>query len=93
MTLLSEARARYWVLITLTLRAGADDKEEFLATIVDQNNRTQKVGEAHNIDGWTKFDFPGRGDKYSEMKWVRRCVYRASIIPCEPSCGHHAELR
>lgn len=68
------------MLTTLTIRAGADDKEEFLATIVDQNNRTQKVGEAHNIEGWTKFDFPGRGDKYSEMKWVRPCVYRSSIL-------------
>ncbi|ODN77445.1 hypothetical protein L202_04623 [Cryptococcus amylolentus CBS 6039] len=50
-------------------KAGADDKEEFLATMVDQNNRNKEVGEMHNIQGWTKFDFPGRGDKYSDMKW------------------------
>jgi alpha-amylase len=51
--------------------------------MVDQNDRTKTVGEMHNIEGWTKyvhnnyvrrwlmsrFEFPGRGDKYSKMKW------------------------
>lgn len=55
-------------------RAGADDKETFKATMVDQNNRSKEVGEMHDIEGWTKFDFPGRGDKYSPMKWVSRPV-------------------
>ena len=55
----------------LTKRAGADDKETFKATMVDENDRTKTVGEMHDIDGWTKFTFPGRGDKYSNMKWVR----------------------
>ena len=54
----------------LTGRAGADDKETFQATMVDENDRTKLVGEMHDIEGWTKFDFPGRGDKYSSMKWV-----------------------
>lgn len=40
--------------IVLTARAGADDKEEFMATMVDQNNRNKRVGEMHNIQGWTK---------------------------------------
>jgi alpha-amylase len=35
-------------------RAGADDKEEFMATMVDENDRTKTVGEMHNIEGWTK---------------------------------------
>jgi alpha-amylase len=38
--------------------------------MVDRNDRNKKVGEQHNIHGWTKFTFPGRGDKYSDMKWV-----------------------
>ncbi|ORX40476.1 putative alpha-amylase [Kockovaella imperatae] len=50
-------------------KAGADDKEEFLAIMVDQNNRKKEIGEMHNIEGWTKFTFPGRGDKHSPMKW------------------------
>lgn len=39
----------------LTDRAGADDKEEFMATMVDENDRTKTVGEMHNIQGWTKY--------------------------------------
>ncbi|KAK1922270.1 putative alpha-amylase [Papiliotrema laurentii] len=50
-------------------KAGADDKETFKATMVDEHDRTKTVGEMHDIEGWTKFDFPGRGDKYSSMKW------------------------
>ncbi|WVF67353.1 hypothetical protein IAT40_002108 [Kwoniella sp. CBS 6097] len=50
-------------------KAGANDKEEFLASMVDQNDRTKTVSEPQNIEGWTKFTFPGRGDKYSDLKW------------------------
>ncbi|KAL1405244.1 hypothetical protein Q8F55_008870 [Vanrija albida] len=53
----------------LNHKAGADDKEEFLATMVDRNDRTKTVGDMHNIEGWTKFTFPGRGDKNSAFKW------------------------
>lgn len=42
--------------------------------MVDQNDRTKTVGEMTDIQGWTKFDFPGRGDKYSDMKWVSEDV-------------------
>jgi alpha-amylase len=35
-------------------RAGADDTDEFLATMVDENDRTKTAGEMHNIKGWTK---------------------------------------
>jgi alpha-amylase len=38
----------------LNHKAGADEKEEFLATMVDRNNRTKTVGDMHNIEGWTK---------------------------------------
>lgn len=64
-------------------KAGADDKETFQATMVDSNDRTKLVGEMHDIDGWTKFDFPGRGDKYSKMKWVRGAVRRSPCPDCE----------
>lgn len=32
-------------------------------------DRTKEVGEPYEIEGWFGFDFPGRGDKYSKMKW------------------------
>jgi alpha-amylase len=53
----------------LNHKAGADETEEFMATMVDQNNRNKTVGDMHNIQGWTKFTFPGRGDTHSKLKW------------------------
>lgn len=50
-------------------RMGADNKETFLAKQVDPENRSQVVTDAYDIEGWTGFDFPGREDKYSKMKW------------------------
>ncbi|KAJ9114591.1 hypothetical protein QFC20_001465 [Naganishia adeliensis] len=53
----------------LNHKMGADEKETFLATAVDSNDRTKDVSDKHNITAWSKFTFPGRGDKYSPMKW------------------------
>jgi hypothetical protein len=33
---------------------GGDEKETFLATMVDEHDRTKDVSEKHNIDAWTK---------------------------------------
>lgn len=38
----------------LNHKAGADETEEFMATMVDENDRTKLVGDMHNIKGWTK---------------------------------------
>lgn len=38
----------------LNHKMGADEKETFLATMVDQNDRTKDVGEMHNITAWSK---------------------------------------
>jgi alpha-amylase len=48
---------------------GADAEEEIEAYPVDSNNRTQGIGGLEKIKAWTSFTFPGRGDKYSSMKW------------------------
>lgn len=55
--------------IVLNHKAGADFTEEFLAVQVDENNRTKEISEAHNIEGWTGFNFPGRKGKYSTFEW------------------------
>ncbi len=39
----------------LNHRLGADEKETFKATMVDQNDRLTDVGEAHDITAWTKW--------------------------------------
>lgn len=55
--------------IVLNHKAGADESERFPAYEVDSNNRQEKVSEAYDIEGWTKFIFPGRKGKYSEFQW------------------------
>ncbi|MBK1637331.1 alpha-amylase, partial [Rhodovulum adriaticum] len=53
----------------LNHKAGADESEVFKAVKVDPNNRTREIEEARDIEGWTKFTFPGRQGKYSDFVW------------------------
>lgn len=55
--------------VVLNHKAGADTAEKFKAIMVDQEDRTKEIGEPSEIEGWTGFNFPGRGDKYSDFKW------------------------
>ncbi len=50
-------------------RMAADYEEEFDAIPFDPNNRHRALGDPRKIKSWTSFEFPGRGDKYSSMKW------------------------
>jgi alpha-amylase len=50
-------------------KAGADRTERCRVVEVDQNDRTKIVSDAYEIEGWLGFDFPGRGDKYSALKY------------------------
>ena len=55
--------------ISLDHKIGADEFEEVLAVEHDCDDRTCRVGEVEEILAWTKFDFPGRKNKYSSFKW------------------------
>lgn len=50
-------------------KGGADETEVFKAVMVDRNDRTKDIGEAVEIEGWTKFTFPGRKGVYSDFTW------------------------
>ena len=50
-------------------KAGADYTEWFMAQEVDPGQRENATSEPHEIEGWTGFDFPGRGNMYSNFKW------------------------
>jgi len=50
-------------------RMGADYEEEFDAIPYDPRDRNRRLGDRRKIKAWTGFNFPGRGDKYSSMKW------------------------
>ena len=53
----------------LNHKAGADHTERCRVVEVDENDRTKEISDAYEIEGWLGFDFPGRGDKYSKMKY------------------------
>jgi alpha-amylase len=65
---LREQRIRVYADIVFNQRSGADDTEEIDATFVNPDNRNE-IGETKRIRAWTRFDFPGRGEQHSEMKW------------------------
>ncbi len=55
--------------IVLNHKAGADESERFPAYEVDPQNRQKKISDDYEIEGWTKFVFPGRKGKYSQFEW------------------------
>lgn len=50
-------------------KAGADHTEKCLAREVNPEQREEAVTKPYEIECWTGFDFPGRGDTYSPFKW------------------------
>ncbi len=50
-------------------KGGADATERIVATPVNRENRNIEIGPPREIEAWTRFDFPGRGDRYSRLRW------------------------
>jgi alpha-amylase len=50
---------------------GGDLTERVLATPYARDNREHPIGGLQEIEIYSRFVFPGRGDKYSSMKWSR----------------------
>ncbi len=48
---------------------GGDEEELVEAIPVSTDDRNRDTGAVETIKVWTKFNFPGRGNKYSAMKW------------------------
>lgn len=61
--------------VALNQRMGADSTERVSAMEVASYDREQPVSGPHDITAWTRFDFPGRGDKYSAFKWNWTCFH------------------
>ncbi|KAJ5762089.1 uncharacterized protein N7511_005471 [Penicillium nucicola] len=53
----------------LNHKAGADFPEAFPAVKVDPKRRDLDLSKPIEVNGWTGFDFQGRGEKYSSMKY------------------------
>jgi len=54
--------------VVLNHRMGGDEIEEVEVEEIACDNRNHVQGGPHKITTWSKFNFPGRGDKYSPLK-------------------------
>lgn len=55
--------------LVMNHKAGADETEVFQVVEVDPNDRMKEISKPFEIEGWTKFTFPGRRDEHSSFKW------------------------
>lgn len=55
--------------VVLNHRMGADGTEEVTVEENLSTDRTRNIGGKQKIRAWTRFDFPGRKDKYSAFHW------------------------
>ncbi len=55
--------------VVLNHRNGGDEMEKVQAVPVAWDNRNHELGGYREIEVYTKYTFPGRGDKYSSFKW------------------------
>lgn len=75
--------------VVLNHRVGADETEEVTAVEVDKNVRTAQVSPPYQMKAWTKFNFPGRGDKYSSFAWNSTCF---SGVDCNADAPQEDKL-
>jgi alpha-amylase len=59
--------------VVLNHRGGADELEKFQVVKVAADDRGETLSEPYEIQSYTKFTFPGRGEKYSDFKWDFTC--------------------
>jgi len=64
-----EQEIAVYVDLVMNHKAGADETEVFKVIEVNPENRSDDISEPFDIEGWTKFTFPGRGNQYSSFKW------------------------
>jgi len=55
--------------LVLNHRMGGDETEEVEVEEIDCNNRNTVLTPPYKIRAWSKYLFPGRGDRYSSFKW------------------------
>lgn len=59
--------------IVINHKAGADETELISVRKVNPDNRNEFISEPFDIEAYTRFTFPGRGEKYSAFEWNHTC--------------------
>lgn len=66
---LQERGIRVYADVVLNHKAGADETQRFMAVEVDPEDRKRTLTDPYQIEGWTKFIFPGRKGVHSDFQW------------------------
>ncbi|HEX5657184.1 MAG TPA: alpha-amylase [Polyangiales bacterium] len=83
---LRERKIRVYADIVFNQRCGADETEEVEAHRVDMDDRRKVEEQTVRIKAWTRYQFKGRGDTYSDMKWSA-----AHFIACDADANNPDE--
>ena len=67
------ARIQVYPDILLNHKSGGDETEKFMARKVNPDNRNEFISDPQEVEGFTKFNFPGRKGKYSPFVWDFHC--------------------
>ncbi len=59
--------------VVLNHMLGADETQTFMVKKVNPENRNEFISDPYDIEGFTKFTFPGRNGKYSQFIWDFQC--------------------
>lgn len=70
---LHEQHIQVYADIVLNHKAGADETEAVKVHKVNPENRNEVISDPYDIKAFTKFTFPGRGERYSGFKWDFHC--------------------
>lgn len=54
--------------IVLNHRMGADEMQDIIAYKINPENRNEVIGDYRTISAWTKYNFEGRKNAYSDLK-------------------------
>ncbi|MFO1127222.1 MAG: alpha-amylase [Rhodospirillales bacterium] len=63
------AGMQVYIDVVFNHKGGADATERVTGTPVNRENRNIDIGPPREIETWTRFDFPGRGERYSRLRW------------------------
>jgi alpha-amylase len=69
---LKAQQIRVYADMVFNQRSGADETEQVEARVVNADDRNQIESPPIQIRAWTRFDFAGRGERYSKQKWDAR---------------------
>ncbi len=64
---------KVYVDIVVNHMGGAVGKEKIKVRKVDPENRTRFISDEFEIEAYTRFSFPGRGNTYSDFQWDHHC--------------------